>query len=287
MSNTVRYSSRAALFGLLVLLTACSSFKTLYNQLDWILPWYLDDYISLNEDQKGPFNQQLESFIQWHRQQQLPQYADFMERLAASAEDGLDELEIESIYRELRLLTDQMVEGLVIQFIDLIETMDEQQYRRLFENLDQKNLQFKTKYIDTKELIQRDKRAQRKLELFEKWTGSVTEKQKQIVERWSEEYLLMGEAYLESQHAWQQRLKQILLKRDEDNFLQPALLTLVEQRRNLRSKTFNDKIVFNDKLDKQLYQELDRSLYSQQRAFLVKKLRSIASDFRELAAQDS
>lgn len=287
MWQTLPSSSRVILLCLIVLLTACSSIKTLYNQLDWLLPWYLDDYVSLNDEQQGPFKKQLESAIQWHRQHQLPEYADFLDWLAASAEDGLDEVEIDSIYRELRQFIDLLIEGLLLQFIDIIEVMDEEQFRQFSDNLDDKNQQFKDKYINTPEAEQRAKRADKKLESIENWTGTVTQQQRQIVDRWSQSYLLMGAEYLESRLAWQQRLKQVLDQRNDSQFLQSALLMLVKQRRSLRSESFLEKKRFNDNRDKRLYLELDRSLTSQQRVFLLNRLRSTARDFRELAEQGS
>ncbi len=287
MSKVLRVLYRFLLLVSIMSLAACSSIKTLYNQLDWLLPWYLDDYVSLNDQQQGVFEKQLESAIQWHRQHQLPQYADFLDRLAVLAEDGLDEKEIDSVYRDTRGFIDLLIEGLVLQFSDLIGHMDDQQLAELSGNLEQKNLQFRKKYIDTEETIQRDKRAEEKLKSIEFWTGSVTEQQKKIVERWSQSYLLMGREYLESRLRWQQRLKQVLKQRKAQTDVTSQLLNLVRQRREMRSETFLDKKRFNDRVDKQLYLDLDKSLYSQQRAFLLKKLKSTARDFRELAEQDS
>lgn len=287
MSKALRILYRFLVLVLIVSLAACSSIKTLYNQLDWLLPWYLDDYVSLNEQQEGVFEKQLASAIQWHRQHQLPQYADFLDTVAVFAKDGLDEKEIDIIYRDVRGFIDLLIEGLVLQFSDLIRHMDEQQLGELSSNLEQKNLQFSKKYIDTAETIQRDKRAEDKLQSIEFWTGSVTEQQKKIVERWSQSYLLMGEEYLESRLRWQQRLKQVLEQREAQVDVTAQLLNLVRQRRAMRSETFFDKKRVNDRVDKQLYLELDKSLYSQQRAFLLKKLTSTARDFRELAEQDS
>ncbi len=287
MSKVLRVLYRFLLLVSIMSLAACSSIKTLYNQLDWLLPWYLDDYVSLNDQQQGVFEKQLESAIQWHRQHQLPQYADFLDRLAVFAEDGLDGKEIDSVYLDTRGFIDLLIEGLVLQFSDLIGHIDDRQLAELSNNLEQKNLQFRKKYIDTEETIQRDKRAEEKLKSIEFWTGSVTEQQKKIVERWSQSYLLMGQEYLESRLRWQQRLKQVLKQRVGQTDVTSQLLSLVRQRREMRSETFFDKKRFNDRVDKQLYLDLDKSLYSQQRAFLLKRLKSTARDFRELAEQDS
>ena len=49
------YTFRTKAFGFLLLcclvLSACG-IKLIYNRLDWVVPFYVDDYITLDEDQQ-------------------------------------------------------------------------------------------------------------------------------------------------------------------------------------------------------------------------------------------
>ena len=66
--------SRVAVLLCLSSLIACSGTTFVYNRLDTILPWYVDDYVDLNGRQQDQLDEILEPFLRWHRQQELPQY---------------------------------------------------------------------------------------------------------------------------------------------------------------------------------------------------------------------
>ena len=59
---------------LLLFLQACSSTTFVYNRLDFIIPWYLDDYVDLNRQQNTSLDELLMPFLHWHRTEELPRY---------------------------------------------------------------------------------------------------------------------------------------------------------------------------------------------------------------------
>jgi hypothetical protein len=63
---------------LLLLLQACSSTTFVYNRLDFIVPWYLDDYVDLNRQQKASLDGLLTPFLYWHRTEELPRYVEIL-----------------------------------------------------------------------------------------------------------------------------------------------------------------------------------------------------------------
>ncbi len=71
----VRCAVIAALF---LVLTACSGTTLVYNRLDTILPWYVDDYVDLDNPQQQLLDQTLQPFLRWHRQQELPRYVEVL-----------------------------------------------------------------------------------------------------------------------------------------------------------------------------------------------------------------
>jgi len=63
---------------LAALLVSCTFTKFAYNQADTVAAWMVDDYFDLEGTQKHDFQQRFERFHAWHRQAQLPEYAQFM-----------------------------------------------------------------------------------------------------------------------------------------------------------------------------------------------------------------
>ena len=62
-------------------LTACMGVKFTYNNLDWVIPWYLDDYLSLNDQQDDSFDS-LSKKQQQKFRKRLLRYADDFSELA-------------------------------------------------------------------------------------------------------------------------------------------------------------------------------------------------------------
>ena len=70
-----------------ILLSACGP-KLYYPSLDWLIPWYVDDYISLEPDQSSRFRTQLARQLDWHCRTQLPEYAEFLRDLRREVDHG-------------------------------------------------------------------------------------------------------------------------------------------------------------------------------------------------------
>ena len=54
------------------LVSSCSSIQIAYNQADFLLKWWLDDFVDLNEEQEKLYAQAIPILIKKHRQEELP-----------------------------------------------------------------------------------------------------------------------------------------------------------------------------------------------------------------------
>ena len=86
MDKAILRWSRVCLIGGLLLLGACSSTNFVYNRLDFLIPWYVDDYADLDVQQKTYLEKEMVPFLAWHRSQELPDYLKILEGI----EDNLD-----------------------------------------------------------------------------------------------------------------------------------------------------------------------------------------------------
>ena len=69
-----------------LLISSCS-LRWSYNFLDWLVAWEVDEYVSLDPQQKKQLNNNVAQFHQWHRQTQLPLYAEFLKQLESQLLD--------------------------------------------------------------------------------------------------------------------------------------------------------------------------------------------------------
>ena len=72
---------KKSLLILLIFITGCSSTTFVYNRIDFLLPWYLESYVDLDRDQKQDLKELLIPFFKWHREQELPEYANIIGRV--------------------------------------------------------------------------------------------------------------------------------------------------------------------------------------------------------------
>ncbi len=135
---------------LLLSLSACMGVKFTYNNLDWLLPWYVEDYIALTDSQEQHFEQEFEELWAWHRQTELPKYVDSLKRLEQDiADDSITMEKIISYQDEARahyLVTAQRV---VTKGIDLMSSLSDEQLSEIKEIISDEMEEYEESVVDS------------------------------------------------------------------------------------------------------------------------------------------
>lgn len=269
---------------LAVLMSGCAV-RLIYNQLDWLIPWYLGDYIKLEGPQKELFKDRLEDYLQWHRREQLPLYADFLERAAAQAEKGMTEAEIAATQLRSEELAQALVLRLQPDMIELFALASDEQIDRLFKKFNEDHERYLKDYVQASPNAQRKRRAKEARQYVERWTGSLRKEQRALIDAWADDYELMGEELAQTRMAWQDEFQRILAMRHDRPAYDQAFARLLENPTYGRSERLQQKFDRNQQALVTLYQALDRTLSDGQRNRMVKKLQRYARDFRHLSTQ--
>lgn len=260
--------------------------RLVYNQLDWAIPWYLDEYMALEGDQKDRFQQRIDDYLYWHRVDQLPQYASFLRQIAIQAKNGLDHDEIAVIQARTETFVDTLIKEMTPHLIALFASADDHQLRQMYKRFARDNDDFREEYIDISERAKRKQSADDARRYVERWVGGLTDAQDEIIRQWSRDYSPMGEEILAARVAWQDRLKEILaLRHPQPAEFEKQLTALLNDRSFGRSAEFNRKLSHNSEMLITLYQTLDASLSPAQRKRLIHQLNSYAEDFVVLSRQ--
>lgn len=283
MKNQIRLTGfillTAALF-----ISGCG-IKFIYNQLDWMIPWYIEDYVSLNENQELLLDQNLTRYLVQHRQQQLPTYAKFFDDIANMVEDGLSDQDIDRLFKQTEQFRIQIFSTIPVSFGDIFLSLNDQQITEITIKLNHDLDDLTERYIDKKEFKQRDIRNEELDKFLEGRLGELNSKQKNLLEKWAQEYILIGPEFIQSRKLWQNQLLEVLHQRHKDNNFQSRLSALFKNRYLGRTKQHQKKIDFNERLLRQLYLDIDKSMDSYQRQKLVNNIRDYAEDFRLLSNQ--
>jgi len=267
-----------------VALTGCGV-RFVYNQLDWLIPWYLDDYIELESEQEALFESRLASYLDWHRDNQLPKYAAFLHQIADKAETGLTVQDIAQIELQTEDFAQTLMDRMLTDLIDLLATASDKQIEQLFKRLKQDNETYRKEYIDVSPAKQRKARLKEVIKYAERWTGRLSDDQVHAISTWAEQFELMGPEIEQARLAWQQEFKRILMLREDRAAYDAAFRELIRNPKFGRSAKLQEKLEHNSEQVLQLYLALDKTLSPSQRKHMVDKLRSYADDFLILAQQ--
>ena len=102
---------RGLSWGLIVLtLSSCSATQFIYNRVDILVRWYLDDYVSLDREQQARFDGRLEGLLDWHRREELPAYVVLLDDALTILDEGVP-------LEDARAMTDR-IEDAAIRFQD-------------------------------------------------------------------------------------------------------------------------------------------------------------------------
>lgn len=270
-----------ALLSILLLLGSCSSIQFAYGQLDRWLRWQLDDYVDLNREQEDQLQTALDSFLAWHRQTQLPRYADSMEQLAGQVDSGnLEAVRLEAVEDTARGYWETASTQFYDLLIPLAGTLDRQQIDELEENLREKRAESLEKWRESPEKVQRRRQKQIRKH-SERWLGSLSDEQERLIAAWVAEVSYNPQLRDRQRAKWQARFIE-LLRRRPDNY-QSQLRDLMLNPEQLWSGEYRQMQEERHQRARALSEKILASTTPRQQQHLSETLREYAQDFRELA----
>ena len=96
---------RLIIFLLLTSLLMGCGVKFFYRNLDFFIPWYVDDFVELNNLQEDYLDKVISKHQSWHRKEQLPEYINLLENLANTVEkqhQKIDESYVKNLSEKIR-----------------------------------------------------------------------------------------------------------------------------------------------------------------------------------------
>lgn len=187
-----------------LLISGCGA-KFAYNNLNLISPWYVDDFIQLNESQQQAFDRHLEQLHQWHRDTELPQYRQLFTDLHQHLQQpDLDPQLLRTKISQLRGHWNTLIQQSSPAVIELSATLSDKQRLEFFASLEERN---------QKRLSRADTPAEHKqesVERIDKWMGPLTKQQRQWVETFAENNPDLTHETVAAHRAFQGELAQLL-----------------------------------------------------------------------------
>ena len=270
---------------LLAVVAGCGP-RLIYPHLNWLIPFYVDDYISLNREQSSLLEKRLLRVLDWHCRTQLPVYAQLLRELAKEVEDPGQPVS----YERLQYYSNQFIihwrelsKQIGPEMADILVTASDEQLMELFQNVEKRNNEFKIEYVDIPLKDLEEKRGDRMAKDLKQWISRLTPKQKQAVSDWSAQIKPLAADGLRNRERVLAEFKDLLAKRRHDQGFKEAFVALLVNFDQMRAPEYQKKIDDNTEVTFELLMKIERSLNPTQRAYLVKRLRSLAADFEILS----
>jgi hypothetical protein len=281
----LNYKALRALLAVLVISVFASgcTIKLAYNFLDWGLYWELKDYVKFNRDQRLQVKNEISQLIDWHRSDELPQYADELEKLSIGLESGMTVEQLEKSYDNLRDSWQRIIIKTLPAAVDIISNLNDQQINDFFDMLiekegdDAKDIESGT---SARTLEEREAYVSEKVSDV---IGELNEAQKALIAQWAQRMEPTKEFSLVQAIKWRTRMQAAIAQRHDEQQLEKNLMVLFANPNQLRSANYRRVIEKNKHLVMQLLFDLNQTLTSQQRSKLVKKLNGFIEDFRDLS----
>ena len=281
-ANNQWLRTRLLLGAILFLLTACGV-KSGYNKLDWLITAYVDDYVTLDTEQRSLLQRQLNAQLSWHRQEQLPRYACWIARLRTDLVNGLTTGELEGHDAELRTHWHALMRRLAPDFMRLLATASDTQIDELRANFERKTKKYKSKYVDLPAAERHENRSARMKKRLKRWTGPLTAAQEQAVDAWSERIELSGANRLAYRQQWQVFLTELGAARHDSARLATNVERILANPQAEQSPEYRRQREINRIETKHRLIQIDSLLEPQQREYLQEQLWELAHDFSELS----
>lgn len=263
-------------------LAACT-LKTLYNQLDVLIPEYVEDMVTLEDVLDQKLEQRTEVLLSWHRNTQLKLYADWLRAVRRDVDSRLTAASVERRIAEAEQFWRSLVVKINDEMADLLPLLDREQQRELFLNIEDKNTEFREDYVELDEDERIAANIDRLTEAFENWIGELTDAQSLAVKQSAARLQTTAALRLQRRLEWQQGIRKILAEAGERRQKRARLRRFLTGFEDFHNEAMKQKTDANRAVIVRLTVQLANSMTQRQRAYFSESTDEYIRMFTELA----
>lgn len=274
---------------LAIALAGCAVVRLAYNQApNWASVW-IDNYADLDDAQDLRVRDAIGAWFRWHRNTQLPVYAEMLARMQAQVLDNTTGVALCKWEPELRLRAEAALAQTVVPATELVVTLNPQQLRRIEKRFERSNKEFRDEYLQPDLDNRRAKQHERMVERLEKLYGRLDKAQKARLSKALAASPYDAEVWQQERLSRQRETLQTLRRLADDGRTLPAATAQAEVKALMDSwlrssrpayATYQRKVV---EYNCAWMAELHNSTTPEQRRHALEKLRGWESDARALA----
>jgi len=238
--------SRVVPILLLVLLLGGCGGNFIYNQLDWLIPWWMDDYVDLSRDQKKDLKARLQPLLQWHRQEELRNYLILLDDIDAGLRRELSPQDLQRWAEEMWLAYIRLEKKSMPMLYAMGTSMSDSQMGEFMESLYKEQAKLEKKYLKRSDEEFLEDSLDNLEENMTDFLGRLQPTQKQRLQLAAEQLQRFDAAWLEERRRWLDTLAGILLDRQPD--WEQRIEVALDQREDNRTEAYSQGYEANQRL---------------------------------------
>ena len=268
----------------LIALAGCNMLRLGYGQIDVYAAWQADSYFGLDQAQRQEFNKRFGRLHEWHRHNQLPEYAAFLaatkERIHRGPTNDDVRWVTEGVMSRYRVLARHSADDMAA----MLMTVTPAQIETLKQRWEKDNRRFAADYR-LKEGVEEQRRAtaRRALERIRDWTGTLSAEQEEKITALASELPMNQRLRQEDRMRRQREFLQLMAQRDDPRQFAERVrnfMTGWEQGRNPEYQRLWEQWA---RKQAEFYVAVYRMLTPQQRAEVERRIQNYIDDFTRLA----
>jgi hypothetical protein len=273
----------AVIIATALVLAGCSSTKFAYRYADWGIAWWVDDYISMTDEQETQLERDIVVLRDWHCSTELPRYSQWLAELKEDVRSGnLKKDRVAHHQDQLFSFYPPLADRVKPAAIRLLSSLSDEQVRELAVNMAESRIALEHEFLAGNPEQTRQARTKRTQKRVENWLGTLNETQTQILEQWSYNRGRQTEIWLEGRRIWQKALLQALERRQEAGF-DREIDYLIDHYDELRGPEYLQMMAESRASTADLMTDLLQEADQRQLDHLLDKAAALRTDFNTLA----
>ncbi|CAK1902949.1 DUF6279 family lipoprotein [Vibrio crassostreae] len=223
--------------------------KFAYNNISWFAVSYIEDFVSLSNNQESELEARLDSLQAWHKETQLPLYISQLEAIQSITRPDMNSAFIvdqsEQIKNHIRSIVNKFAPDVYALSMQLTPKQDSEFLKKFRE----KQQDYYEERLSLNDEDSRERYRNRIEERLERWLGSVSKEQKQIIFTWSQEWVNTNDSWRQYQNNTYQDLTTLMEKKSDLHVAQPIIMNLL----------LNNEAYYPDELESKLNKNMQTS----------------------------
>ena len=265
--------------------SACS-IRTMYNYLDWIIPFYIDDYVSLTDQQEEVFDRVTVQFLQWHRAEEMPRYERFIISFRDAQAAPMSEEQVLYLFDDAEALWTSLLQESLPSLLTISMDFNEKQLQEIDDALLADIEDLNKKYGSKSEKQRREFFRDKVHDTLKDWLGSVTDEQEEMIRTWSATRRDTTDGWLDNRRKWRLKFMELLNNRQTASYMADMSIFLLKPR-NIHSSTYSKAVLENRHQFARFFADLSATFTVQQRQHLRRELYDVIGDVKQLAAAEA